>query len=434
MMMMIMMMMNCCLEESRFFSFSSERLFSSSHLRHAALVMQAEVSAAPDNASNSSQDVRTASHSFNTAGLIAVLSDFDDKASDFYRKATWSPDGSCILATTESQCVQILQLSLTVLGRVGSVRSPSPLLEAVWYPMPADTPTSAWCFLEAHRDLPIRLMNSVDMSTMASYSIMNHVEKYVAPHAMALSPDLSRLYCGMWSALAVVPLSLPGLNTHSNLPLTPKKSGASGQKGVVSALATAAHPTQTGQDMIAVGTYFGSVGVYAILPSALPAPMQHTVNARQDLHARDFAQQSCLAGWREVDGEGITQLRFHPLTPYVLFVSSRKSSYIYAYDLRYLFGGSNRWKFPPQTQPSRGQRSGAMLARFFRPACATHQRLAFDIAQTGHMLASGDEHGVIRIWNIHGGRFTEDCSDADKEDDGTIDTKPRLEWNAHDGE
>lgn len=377
-------------------------------------------------------DLRLSSWKLN-AGRLPVLALLSGTARDFYRRAAWAPDGSCILATTESQGVHILRLDQggAALIRESTTLSPSPLLEAIWYPVPTDT--ASWCFVESHRDLPVRLTNSADMSSMASYSIMNHVEKYVAPHSLALSPDLSRLYCGLWSALAVIPLSQPGLNTHSSIPLTAKKNSSSGQKGVVSALATATHPTDPESELVAVGTYFGSVGIYAIRPTLLPAPADHTANARLDPHARDLAQKSCLAGWREIDGEGITQLRFHPLTPYVLFVASRKSSYIYAYDLRYLFGSTNRWKFPPQTQPGGGLRSGPLLARFSRPASDTHQRLSFDIDWAGRLLVSGDQHGDLRLWNIHGGRFTDERADTDEEDDHKLDMEPELHWKAHDG-
>ncbi len=160
---------------------------------------------------------------------------------DFYRKATWAPDGSSILAITESQQKHILVCSRQSIStahvsgsvkRLTATKSPSPLLDAVWYPVPAiaqpvtedATPTSTWCFAESHRDLPTRLTASDGGQVRASYSIMNHVEKFVGPHSLAFSPDMSRLYCGLWSALAAFPLSQPGLNTHSHIPLVPSKT------------------------------------------------------------------------------------------------------------------------------------------------------------------------------------------------------------------
>lgn len=49
------------------------------------------------------------------------------------------------------------------------------------------------------------------------------------------------------------------------------------------------------------------------------------------------------------------------------------------------------------------------------------------------MLVSGDQHGDLRMWNIHGGRFTDDRVDTDEEDDQKLDMEPELHWKAHDG-
>ena len=374
--------------------------------------------------------------------------------SDFYRRAFWAPDGSVILAVTESQQKHVLRC-----GDHGSIKcatrlkSPSPLLDAIWYPMPAlespstnpelpdaaapltlqATPTATWCFAESHRDLPIRLTASNDGQARASYSIMNHVEKYVGPHSLAFSPDLSRLYCGLYSTLAVFPLSRPGLNTHAHIPLIPGKRSAGGQKGILSALATTTHPGDPTHELVAIGTYNATVGIYSFDPATFPEPAEHTATHSGSFGEETLAQSSCLAGWREIEGDGITQLKFHPLMPYVLFVASRRSDYIYVYDTRYLMGGTSRWSFRPLAQAAAGVRAAHLLAKLRRPGGTSHQRLHFDVDWAGRWLASGDEHGSIHLWRIDTGRFTDqDDSGVDGRDAAdSLELAPDLSWKAH---
>ncbi|KAF6767662.1 WD40-repeat-containing domain protein [Kalmanozyma brasiliensis GHG001] len=372
-----------------------------------------------------------------------------DASNDFYRRACWAPDGSALLALTESQQKHVIGCSSAgSLEPCVSLNSPSPLLDAIWYPVPAlEEPTAehhpdgqgaalsaTWCFAESHRDLPTRLTSSRDGSSRANYSIMNHVEKFVGPHSLVFSPDLSRLYCGLYSALAVFPLSRPGLNTHSLIPLTSGKRSVGGQRGIVSALAAAAHPSEPSQELVAVGTFSGNVAVYGFDPTTFPEPTEHTaVQTTPGDDGEPLAQSSCLAGWREVEGDGITQLKLHPLTPYVLFVASRRSDSIYVYDIRYLIGDTSRWQFRPLAQPAGGVRTAHLLARLQRPGGSSNQRLYFDVDWAGRWLATGDQEGIIHIWRIDTGRFTDhaDVDGKDGQEPEALELTPDLSWKAH---
>ncbi|GAC99686.1 hypothetical protein PHSY_007289 [Pseudozyma hubeiensis SY62] len=375
---------------------------------------------------------------------------------DFYRRACWSPDGSLLLAVTESQQTHTFAYRHHLdsfkgdEGRILEFRtrrkSPSPLLDAIWYPLPAmeeptddltqpaTPPMPSWCYAESHRDLPIRLTGSQDGRSRASYSIMNHVEKFVGPHSLAFSPDLSRIYCGLHSALAVFPLSKPGLNTHASIPLVEGKRSTGGQRGIISALAATAHPSDPTQELIAVGTFNATVAVYSFDPTEFPEPAEHTAvpTAGSDGHG-SLARKSCLAGWREVEGDGITQLKFHPLSPYVLFVASRRSYHIYVYDIRYLMGDTSKWSFRPLAQPAAGVRTAHLLAKLRRPGGASHQRLYFDVDWAGRWLASGDEQGMISLWRIDVDRFTNQTNGDHDQIDGPheAELRPDMTWKAH---
>ncbi|SPO29437.1 related to Guanine nucleotide-binding protein beta 5 [Ustilago trichophora] len=361
---------------------------------------------------------------------------------DFYRRASWAPDGSAILAITESQRKHVHRCnSSDGIDRAAEHKNPSPLLDAVWYPVPAierptydqpsqGTSTAIWCFAESHRDLPTRLTASNDGQSRASYSIMNHVEKFVGPHSLAFSPDLSRLYCGLYSALAVFPLSRPGLNTHAHVPLISEKRSTGGQRGIISALATTAHPSDATQELVAVATYNGSVGIYGFDPTMFPAATEHTATHTTSYGEEALAQSCCLAGWREIEGDGITQLKFHPLMPYVLFVASRRSDYIYVYDIRYLMGDTSRWSFRPLAQAAAGVRTAHLVAKMRRCGGASHQRLHFDVDWAGRWLATGDESGMIHMWRVDTGRFVDQAA-LDEEAFQVLELKPDLSWKAH---
>lgn len=75
---------------------------------------------------------------------------------------------------------------------------------------------------------------------------------------------------------------------------------------------------------------------------------------------------------------GVTHLAFHPLSPSTLFVGSRRSSSIQVYDLRDV------------TAP---------ISQYSRKG-STNQRLWFDVDPWGRYLASGDEEGYVKVWDI----------------------------------
>jgi WD40 repeat protein len=79
-----------------------------------------------------------------------------------------------------------------------------------------------------------------------------------------------------------------------------------------------------------------------------------------------------------VDGGGVVQVAFHPFSPTTLFIGSRRSSHIQVYDTRH------------SLQPL------AALPR----AASTNQRIHFDIDPWGRYLATGDEGGIVKVWDI----------------------------------
>ncbi|PWN52837.1 hypothetical protein IE53DRAFT_373338 [Violaceomyces palustris] len=400
------------------------------------------------------------------------------KDGSFWRRAKFSPDGSLILAQSESHRLDILRLEPSqpqhdhhlprqpsTIRLLNTSRSPSPALDAIWYPYPAydkvrDSPSSAenddpsnyqmtWCYALSSRHVPIRLIDSSNAKVRASYAIMDHVERFIGPHSLAFSMDNTRLYCGENSQISIFNLASPGLNTHIPVPLAQSRSSskrAHGQRGFVSCISVssaASSPSSgfqdqalpDGDEIVAAGTFSGTVGLYLLGPSG--ARVGKGARGKGKSKAAD-GMESCIAGWREIEGCGVVQMAFHPQAQHVLFVSSRRSSHINVYDTRYLIGGSNPTSFSPlRSKGQAGRRNPALMARLARKATRTHQRIGFDIDWAGRWLCSGDAEGFISAWRIDQGRFLDlDEPEEEEKEEGeeklrkTI-LQPFAKWKAH---
>lgn len=235
-----------------------------------------------------------------------------------WRRARWSPDGTHVLAQTESHELDLFALSDDcssdiTLKHLFRTSSPTTLLDFIWYPFAEYAQPTTWCFLFSSKDVPIKLIDAYKGTTRATYAIVDHIERVIGPHALSFSPDGTHIYCGHGNALSIFATGRPGNQTCSTLPLMPNRAaGTSGrtdlQKGIVSTLATTISYAQERQadghsigDMIAVGTFAGTIGIYSRPANAQPG--QWTV--KKSCAATDL----CVAGWVEIEGSGISQVR-----------------------------------------------------------------------------------------------------------------------------
>ncbi|KAE8227501.1 hypothetical protein CF319_g29 [Tilletia indica] len=444
-----------------------------------------------------------------------VQDECDARQRTFWRRAKWAPDGSHVLLQSEEHSLQAMRLhhpstsSTTHAdlndgiklepGSFPTYQAPAPLLDAAWYPyatsssfLPSERTTGTtdlseipakstqggsaeieeqaleewtrkqtWCFLSSVRDVPVRLVDAESGQARTSYGVMDHVERFVAPTAMAFSPYGDRFYAGHDSYLTMHDLASPGLNTHVHFPLagaganvgTSRSSGKSSssgggrsttgggggggeksskraqlrlkrlqrrkiaavqQRGIVSSLAVcldpgfhdaSAGPAGGGADgrreeMVAVGSFSGNVGLYA-------------------LGRGKSAGECCVAGWKEAQGTGISQLAFHPMAPHLLFVQSRRSEIVRVYDIR-LLCGCLAVDFTNRAQATYGERTSGTLVAILHPADSspktgteragksgrrgrrrTQQRLFFDVDPLGRWLCAGDANGTVRLWDVN---------------------------------
>jgi hypothetical protein len=119
--------------------------------------------------------------------------------------------------------------------------------------------------------------------------------------------------------IAIFDLSLPGINTHISLPLSPPKravskgKAAAGQRGQISCLAVVQdHFAGTSKELLAVGTFAGTIGIYHMGEGTYSA------------------EERCLVGWDECSA-GVTQVSsdLYPPAPSVNLTATFSLSLVF---------------------------------------------------------------------------------------------------------
>ncbi|WWC86988.1 uncharacterized protein L201_001869 [Kwoniella dendrophila CBS 6074] len=291
----------------------------------------------------------------------------EDVQGNFWRSARWCVDGSAILSTTEDRSIRIHTTTDNLSFETRAYQQPDAIHSTLWYPSASATTPETFCFVASIRDTPVRLIDGNDGRIRASYPIIDHRERFIAPHSLAFDPTATKLYCGFENAIEVFDVSSPGYDQGERLKLVRAKKEKGGQRGIISALSFC--PDYSGT--FAAGSFSGKGSVALYSEDTGSTPLAHVEG---------------------IVGGGVTQIAWHPLNSTIMFVASRRSSQIQIYDTRDL------------TAP---------LSSFERNG-HTNQRLWLDVDPWGRWLASGDQNGTIKIWDI-----------------ATMDTKPRFEENLH---
>ncbi|KAG5338320.1 hypothetical protein C0989_007558 [Termitomyces sp. Mn162] len=188
----------------------------------------------------------------------------EDFPENFARTAKWCPDGSTFLTHCEDRSLQLFTTSLSddPAAQTTTFHQPSPILDFIWYPTASPLTPPTYCFIASVRDCPIKLLDASDGRLRASYRIVDHRERQVAPHSLAFDLTAERLYCGFEDAIEVFDISRPGHGTR--LPTTPSKKSKDGLKGIISALAFI--PSQ-GSDTYAAGSLYPTPSNIALFSS-----------------------------------------------------------------------------------------------------------------------------------------------------------------------
>ncbi|CAG8580198.1 12420_t:CDS:10 [Ambispora gerdemannii] len=274
---------------------------------------------------------------------------------NFFKVAKWSPDGTCILTSSNDNILRLFELPLNVfesieeitLNPVIQARVGETIYDCCWYPMMSSQEPETCCFLSSSRDHPVHLWDAFSGKIRASYTMVDHREQLIGPNSLAFNLDGSRIYCGYNNMIEIFDSGRPGREGEKH-PTTPTRKSKEGQKGVISCIAF--NPDNSG--LYAAGSYSKTIGLY------------------------DEKNNELLYLLRNLYS-GVTQIKFSP-DGYYLFSASRRDNFIHCWDIR---------------------NTGDVLFKLDRVG-DTNQRLAFDIDSSGRYLITGDQNGKILVYNI----------------------------------
>ncbi|KAI0633149.1 WD40-repeat-containing domain protein [Trametes polyzona] len=302
------------------------------------------------------------------------------------RRTRRCPDGSAALAQCEDRTFRFLQLPAELLGITVESTSPAslprgltqsaPILDYAWYPAASIRDAASFCFVASVRECPVKLLDASDGRLRASYRIVDHRERQIAPHSLAFNPGANRLYCGFEDAIEVFDINCPGEGTR--LRTTPTKKSRDGLKGIISALSFA---PDMSSGLYAAGTLSPSSpsgsNIAIFSEDAGEAPVMF-LGAEDRQHGANYGVRA-----------SVSQLMFNPARPYLLYAAFRRMDTIFCWDLR-----------ADVSQPLATYEKAPRPINGNERRAATNQRLRFDIDYGGRWLSVGDQDGGISVFDL----------------------------------
>ncbi|KAF9090231.1 Telomerase Cajal body protein 1 [Mortierella sp. AM989] len=296
------------------------------------------------------------------------------RENNFFKSVKWSPDGSCLLSSSNDNCLRIFalpdtttttpeetQLSTGLLIKEGEV-----IYDMCWYPAMNSQDPATCCVLSSSRDHPIHLWDAFTGELRCSYTIIDHCEVNLAPNALCFNLDGSKIYCGSNNMIQIFDTTRPGRDSYKR-PTVPTRKSRKGQKGVISCLAF--NPDHS--DLYAAGSYLKTIGLYDSRAEELLLLLRDKGEGHKQRSNSQKSSSSQTMG-------GVTQVQFSPDGMH-LYSASRQDPLIRCWDIR---------------------NTAHVLHRLERPGALTNQRISFDISSDGRWLSTGDMNGDISIFDL----------------------------------
>lgn len=276
---------------------------------------------------------------------------------DYFKNVKWSPDGTCLLSNSNDNTLRLFNTPYDLFDhtqqpqqqvdlRTGfGIHEGESINDFAWFPSMNSQDPATCCFLTSVRDHPMHLWDGCTGQLRASYSVIDHRERFVGPNVISFNPGGTHIYCGYENMIEIFDVQRPG-QASSKIPTIPNRKSKQGQKGIISCLDFSV------DGLYAAGSYSQSVGIY------------------------DETNHELCLKLTGIQG-GVTQVRFTPDGNF-LFTASRTSNVISCWDIR---------------------DTANVLYELPRPG-KTSQRITFDIDPNGKTLVSGDQHGNILFYDI----------------------------------
>ncbi|KAL1926903.1 hypothetical protein VTP01DRAFT_5233 [Rhizomucor pusillus] len=324
-----------------------------------------------DFTSSPAQLLATTGSKYNTS-IVQTLEDEKDilqqriqqfnihDGNNHFRNVKWSPDGTYLLSNSNDNVLRLFSLPYEAyeqekgpivesqaLSCQFGVREGEAVYDFAWFPSMNSQDPASCCFVASVRDHPVHLWDACTGKLRASYSVIDHHERFVGPTVVTFNLDGSRIYCGYENMIEIFDIQRPGQESIK-IPTLPTRKSKNGQKGIISCLDFS--PDYSG--IYAAGSFSQSIGIY-----------------------EEASNQLCfkLTG---IQG-GVTQVRFS-LDGSLLFSASRVANTISCWDIR---------------------STGNVLYELPRPG-RTNQRIHFDLDPSGRVLVTGDQNGQLLFYDV----------------------------------
>ncbi|KAI5999947.1 hypothetical protein EDD15DRAFT_2235658 [Pisolithus albus] len=337
---------------------------------------------------------------------------------NFARRALWCADGSSALLQCENRSFQLVHMSPSergsfTLNHTRTLCQPSPIVDFLWYPCASRHNPATYCFIASVRECPVKLLDGNDGRLRASYPIVDHRERQIAPHSLLFNPAADKLYCGFQDAIEIFDIHRPG--EGERLRTRPSKKSKEGLKGIVSSLSCSA-----------TGTFFAAGTLMSASPVADNIALYDVSDGMQVLSVGGI--------WTHESG-GVVQLMFSPTNEYRMYAAFRRSPRLWAWDLRNASVPVCRFESKEETSES-GDFNNATNVLRYNP---TNQKIHFDLERGGRWMSRGDQKGNIAIYDLHANQQSSESTTDSMSGFGTGNAEngpvnaihPIQEFNAH---
>ncbi|KAG4305564.1 hypothetical protein PORY_001120 [Pneumocystis oryctolagi] len=275
----------------------------------------------------------------------------------FIKQVQWSPDGTCLLSSSSDNILRTFVIPYDILEKnevsklssFSFVRCAEPVYSYLWYSKMKLDDINSCCYLASVRDHPIHLYDALSSTIRASYPLIDHCERFIAPNSLIFSLDGTnyfRFIAGTNNMLSVHALNMYGYGPISIFRTTFSKyskfSFYPTQKGIISSLCL------NNCRLLAAGTFNATVGIYS-----------------------NEGEGDIISVFNVGDG-GVTQVLW--LDDYKLLVVSRKSEKMSIWDIR----------------------TFSCIKTLGPRFAMTQQRMTVDIWKD--YIIAGNTDGIIRIW------------------------------------